>query len=38
MSYKNFVPRVWAKEIQHELERKLVFAEDCNKQYEGAGF
>lgn len=35
MSYKNFVPRVWAKEIQHELERKLVFAEDCNKQYEG---
>lgn len=35
MSYKNFIPRVWAKEIQHELERNLVFAEDCNKQFEG---
>ncbi len=35
MSYKNFVPRVWAKKIQHELERKMVFAEDCNREYEG---
>lgn len=35
MSYKNFVPRVWAKKIQHELERKLVYAEDCNREYEG---
>lgn len=35
MSYKNFIPRVWAKEIQHELEKSLVFAEDCNRKYEG---
>lgn len=35
MSYKNFIPRVWAKEIQHELERACVFAEDCNRKYEG---
>ena len=35
MSYKNFVPRVWAKKIQHELERKMVFAEDCYREYVG---
>ena len=35
MSYKNFIPRVWAKSIQHELEKAHVFAEDCNKEYEG---
>lgn len=35
MSYANFVPRVWAKKIQHDLERKMVFAEDCNREYEG---
>ena len=35
MSYKNYVPRVWAKAIQHDLEKAMVFAEDCNRQYEG---
>lgn len=35
MSYANFVPKIWAKAIERELERKLVFAEDCNRQYEG---
>ena len=35
MSYKNFVPRVWAKAIEHELERAHVFVEDCNRKYEG---
>lgn len=35
MSYKNFVPTVWAAAIQRELERKAVFLEDCNRQYEG---
>lgn len=35
MSYKNFVPRVWAKEIQHDLERKSVFMENTNRKYEG---
>ena len=35
MSYANFVPKIWAKAIERELERKLVFAEDCNRQYDG---
>ena len=35
MAYENFIPRVWAKTINRELERKLVFAEDCNRQYDG---
>lgn len=35
MSYKNFIPAVWAEAINRELERKLVFAEDCNREYEG---
>lgn len=35
MSYANFVPKIWAKAIERELERKMVFAEDCNRQYEG---
>lgn len=35
MSYSNFVPTVWAAAIQRELSRRMVFAEDCNKQYEG---
>lgn len=36
MSYNNFIPTVWAEAINRELERKLVFAEDCNRQYEGS--
>lgn len=36
MSYKNFVPSVWAEGIDRELERLCVFAEDCNRKYEGA--
>lgn len=35
MAYQNFIPTVWAEAINRELERKLVFAEDCNRQYEG---
>lgn len=35
MSFKNFVPEFWAEKIEHELERKCVFAEDCNREYEG---
>lgn len=35
MSYRNFSPKVWAKQINRELERAMVFAEDCNRQYEG---
>ena len=35
MSYQNFVPTVWNEAINHELERKHVFVEDTNRQYEG---
>lgn len=35
MSYNNYKPIIWSKHISRELERALVFAEDCNRQYEG---
>jgi len=35
VSYRNFSPKIWAKQINRELERAMVFAEDCNRQYEG---
>lgn len=35
MAYQNFIPTVWAAQINRELERLQVFAEDCNRQYEG---
>lgn len=35
MAYSNFIPSVWAESINRELERALVFVEDCNRQYEG---
>lgn len=35
MSYNNFIPTVWAEAIERDLARKAVFAEDCNKKYEG---
>jgi hypothetical protein len=35
MAYQNFVPEVWVDAIQRDLERLHVFADDCNKQYEG---
>ncbi len=35
MAYTKFIPSVWAEAINRELEKALVFAEDCNKQYEG---
>ena len=36
MSYANFIPGVWAEGIERELERLCVFAEDCNRRYEGS--
>lgn len=36
MAFKNFKPQVWAAEIELELERLCVFAEDCNRDFEGA--
>ena len=35
MAYTNFIPSVWEESINRELERVCVFAEDCNRQYEG---
>lgn len=35
MAYKNFQPVVWSAEIERELERMCVFAEDCNRKFEG---
>lgn len=35
MSYQNFIPTIWNEAIEHELERKHVFVEDTNRQYEG---
>lgn len=35
MAYQNFIPTIWNEAINRELERTLVFAENCNRQYEG---
>lgn len=35
MSYKNFIPTIWNEQINRELARLQVFAENCNRQYEG---
>ncbi|MGI5824516.1 MAG: hypothetical protein ACOX7J_02990 [Bacillota bacterium] len=35
MSYANFIPTIWAEAIERELERICVFAENCNRQYDG---
>ena len=35
MAYETFIPSVWAEGIDRELERLCVFAEDCNRKYEG---
>lgn len=35
MSYNNFIPNVWDEQINRDLERLCVFAEDCYRKYEG---
>lgn len=35
MSYKNFIPEIWAETIQRNLEKDHVFVADCNREYEG---
>lgn len=35
MSVNNFIPEVCSAEFQETLETNLVFAEDCNRDYEG---
>lgn len=36
MAYQNFIPTVWEEGIDRELEKLCVFAEDCNRKYEGS--
>ena len=36
MAYENFIPEIWSKKIEHDLERDCVYAEDCNRSYEGS--
>lgn len=36
MAYDNFIPEIWSKKIEHDLERDCVYAEDCNRSYEGS--
>ena len=36
MAFQNFIPTVWAAEIMAELDRLCVFAEDCNRDFEGS--
>lgn len=35
MSFETFIPVVWATQLNKDLDRKLVFAENTNRQYEG---
>ena len=35
MAYENFIPEVWDKKIERDLERLCVYVEDCNRKYEG---
>ncbi len=35
MAYQNFIPTIWSEAINRELEKALVYAEGCNRQYEG---
>ena len=36
MAFETFIPTYWSEGINREIERLCVFAEDCNRQYEGA--
>lgn len=35
MAYNNFIPTLWAEGIERDLERLCVFAQGCNRNYEG---
>lgn len=35
MSFENYKPLVWNATIERDLEKAMVFAEDCNRSYEG---
>lgn len=35
MSFQKFKPEVWAQKFMEDLDKKLVFKENCNHSYEG---
>ena len=35
MSVNNFKAKIWSKDIQRELERVAVYANDTNQKYSG---
>jgi hypothetical protein len=35
MAYGNFKPTFWSKHIQHELEKIMIFKNDCDFKFEG---
>lgn len=35
MSVKNFIPAVWSRRIQEDLEEKCKLVKDCTRKYEG---
>ena len=35
MAYTKFIPEVWSQQIETDLRKALVIAEDCNTNYEG---
>ena len=35
MSFQKFKPEVWAAQMLEDLDKKLVFKENCNRDYEG---
>lgn len=35
MAIEKFIPEIWAKQFDTELEKDLVFYENCNHKYEG---
>lgn len=35
MGVGNFIPTIWSEDLERGLERNCVFAEDCNRKYQG---
>jgi len=35
LAYQNFKQTFWSKHIQHELEKKAILAEFCNREFQG---
>lgn len=35
MAIEKFIPEIWAKQFEKDLEKDLVFYENCNHKYEG---